>query len=91
MANTWPGTAWFIEGDISDCFGSLDHQVMFDMLAEKIHDNRFLGLLRNMLQAGYLEDGSGTPRSAARRRAGSLPRSCLTFICTGWTATLRQF
>jgi group II intron reverse transcriptase/maturase len=56
VANTWSGTAWFIEGDISDCFGALDHQVMLDTLAEKIHDNRFLRLVRNMLQAGYLED-----------------------------------
>ena len=56
VAHTWAGTAWFIEGDISDCYGSLDHQVMIDTLAEKIHDNRFLRLLRNMLQAGYLED-----------------------------------
>ena len=29
---------------------------MIGILAEKIHDNRFLRLLRNMLQAGYLED-----------------------------------
>lgn len=56
VANTWSGTAWFIEGDISDCFGSLDHEVMLDILADQIHDNRFLRLLRNMLQAGYLED-----------------------------------
>ncbi|MFD9637773.1 reverse transcriptase/maturase family protein, partial [Streptomyces violascens] len=28
VAETWTGTAWFIEGDISDCFGSLDHEVM---------------------------------------------------------------
>ncbi|HEY3751146.1 MAG TPA: reverse transcriptase domain-containing protein [Pseudonocardiaceae bacterium] len=56
VAHTWTGTTWFIEGDIADCFGSLDHQVMLSILAEKIHDNRFLGLLRNMLQAGYLED-----------------------------------
>jgi group II intron reverse transcriptase/maturase len=56
VANSWPGTAWFIEGDISDCFGSLDHQIMADTLAEKIHDNRFLRLVRNMLKAGYLED-----------------------------------
>ena len=26
------------------------------ILAEKIHDNRFLRLIRNMLEAGYLED-----------------------------------
>ena len=56
VANTWTGTSWFIEGDISDCFGSLDHQVMITTLAENIHDNRFLRLVRNMLTAGYLED-----------------------------------
>ena len=28
VATTWTGTTWFIEGDISDCFGSLDHDVM---------------------------------------------------------------
>jgi group II intron reverse transcriptase/maturase len=56
VADTWTGTTWFIEGDISDCFGSLDHQVMLSILAEKICDNRFLRLLRNMLKAGYLED-----------------------------------
>lgn len=56
IANTWTGTAWFIEGDIADCFGSLDHDVMITILSEKIHDNRFLRLVRNMLTAGYLED-----------------------------------
>lgn len=56
VAYTWTGTTWFIEGDISDCFGSLDHDVMITTLSEKIVDNRFLRLLRNMLRAGYLED-----------------------------------
>lgn len=56
IANTWTGTAWFIEGDIADCFGSLDHDLMITILSEKIHDNRFLRLVRNMLTAGYLED-----------------------------------
>jgi group II intron reverse transcriptase/maturase len=56
VANTWTGTTWFIEGDISDCFGSLDHTIMVSILAETIHDNRFLRLLESMLKAGYLED-----------------------------------
>jgi group II intron reverse transcriptase/maturase len=56
VANTWTGTTWFVEGDITNCFGSLDHQVMLSTLAEKIHDNRFLRLIKQMLQAGYLED-----------------------------------
>lgn len=56
VVNTWVGTTWFIEGDVSDCFGSFDHEVMLSTLAERIHDNRFLRLVRGMLTAGYLED-----------------------------------
>src|ERR687888_965065 len=44
IANSWTGTAWFVEGDVADCFGSLDHDVMIMILSEKIHDNRFLRL-----------------------------------------------
>lgn len=56
VATTWTGTTWFIEGDIADCFGTLDHEVMLSILSEHIHDNRFLRLMRHMLTAGYLED-----------------------------------
>jgi len=56
VADTWSGTTWFIEADISDCFGSFDHEIMVRILSEKIHDGRFLRLIRNMLTAGYLED-----------------------------------
>jgi group II intron reverse transcriptase/maturase len=52
----WRGTVWFIEGDIADCFGSLDHSMMRSILAEKIHDGRFLRLVDGLLRAGYLED-----------------------------------
>lgn len=52
----WKGTSWFIEGDIADCFGSLDHDVLIGILSEKITDGRFLALVSGMLSAGYLED-----------------------------------
>jgi group II intron reverse transcriptase/maturase len=56
VAVTWTGTTWFIEGDISHCFDELDHSVALETLGEKIRDNRFLRLIGQMLQAGYLED-----------------------------------
>jgi hypothetical protein len=56
VVDAWKGTHWFVEGDISDCFGSLDHDLMIRILAEKIHDGRFLRLIGHMLKAGYLED-----------------------------------
>jgi group II intron reverse transcriptase/maturase len=56
VAETWTGTSWFIEGDISQCFDRLDSRVMRETLGEKIHDNRLLRLIGQMLAAGYLED-----------------------------------
>ena len=66
----WIGTKWFIEGDIAQCFDSLDHAVLLSILREKIHDNRFLRLIENLLRAGYLEEWkynatlSGSPQGA---------------------------
>jgi group II intron reverse transcriptase/maturase len=68
VRDAWTGTVWFIEGDISDCYGSVDHEILMRILAEKIEDQRFLRLIRGMLRAGYLEDWefrdtlSGTPQ-----------------------------
>jgi retron-type reverse transcriptase len=56
VAVAWTGTTWFIEGDISRCFDQLDYSVMLATLEEKIHDNRLLRLIGQMLRAGYLED-----------------------------------
>jgi len=65
---TWKATKWFIEGDISKCFDTVDHAVLMQILGEKLHDDRLLKLIRTMLEAGYMEDGklgrtySGTPQ-----------------------------
>jgi group II intron reverse transcriptase/maturase len=56
IIHQWRETVWFIEGDVTDCFGSLDHSIMRSILAEKIHDGRFLRLIEGLLQAGFLED-----------------------------------
>src|SRR5260370_695976 len=49
IVQTWKGVHWFIEGDISDCFGSLSHEVLMGILGESAHDNRFLRLLHPTL------------------------------------------
>ncbi len=54
----WKGVTWIIEGDISDCFGSLSHELLISALSEKIHDGRFLALMKKLLDAGYLEEWS---------------------------------
>jgi len=64
----WTGVIWFIEGDISGCFDHINHDVLLDILRVNIHDERFIRLISNMLNAGYMEDWkfhatlSGTPQ-----------------------------
>jgi group II intron reverse transcriptase/maturase len=64
----WRGGKWFIEGDLTQCFDRIDHEVLLAILGEHIHDNRLLGLMSNVLKAGYLEEWtynatlSGTPQ-----------------------------
>jgi len=64
----WNGTVWFIEGDIKGCFDNIDHEILLDVLRQKIHDGRFIQLIANLLKAGYLEKWklnttlSGTPQ-----------------------------
>ena len=52
----WKGTRWFIEGDISQYFDTIDHKILLEILARNIHDGRFIRLVSNMLEAGYLEE-----------------------------------
>jgi group II intron reverse transcriptase/maturase len=65
---TWPGTVWFIEGDISKCFDNLNHEILLEELREHFHDERCIRLIEGLLQAGYMEDWtynetlSGTPQ-----------------------------
>jgi group II intron reverse transcriptase/maturase len=53
---TWGGTTWFIEGDISQCFDKLNHELLLDTLKEHIHDGRIINLIRELLDAGYMEE-----------------------------------
>lgn len=68
IQNTFTGTRWFIEGDIKGFFDNINHDVMIDVLKERIEDERFLRLIRKFLNAGYMERWkfhntySGTPQ-----------------------------
>jgi len=52
----WIGITWFIEGDISQCFDKLSHELLIETLKEHIHDGRFIRLMQELLDAGYMED-----------------------------------
>lgn len=62
------GVKWFIEGDIKGFFDNINHDILVDILKERISDEHFLRLIRKFLKAGYIERWrfqntySGTPQ-----------------------------
>jgi group II intron reverse transcriptase/maturase len=68
VRKSFNGAKWFVEGDIKGFFDNIDHDVMIEILRERIDDERFIRLIRKFLNAGYTEDWvfyktySGTPQ-----------------------------
>jgi len=68
VKTTFRGVKWFIEGDIKGFFDNINHDVLIEILRERINDDRFIRLIRKFLNAGYVEDWvfhktfSGTPQ-----------------------------
>jgi len=61
---------WIVEGDIRDCFGSIDHGILLRMLRQVIHDRPLLHVMNAMLKAGvldglaYHESEGGSPQGS---------------------------
>lgn len=53
---TWKGTKWFIEGDIKGFYDNIDFDILLKIIGRSIKDERFLKLLKEMFQAGYVQD-----------------------------------
>ena len=64
------GATWIIEGDIANCFGNIPHSVILNCLRKRIRDERFIDLVRKMLQAGAMECGHLTPTYSGAPQGG---------------------
>ena len=68
IKKSWTGCKWLIEVDVKGFFDNIDHDVLLGLLKRRIDDEAFIGLIEQMLKAGYMEDWvyertySGTPQ-----------------------------
>jgi retron-type reverse transcriptase len=74
------GAVWIVDADLKDFFGSVDHEKLLTLVAQRVSDGRVLRLLRGLLQAGVLADGQRLPTEQGTPQGGlSLPCSVTSF------------
>jgi hypothetical protein len=62
------GAEWIVDADLKGYFGSVDHEKLMTLVAQRVADGRVLTLIEQMLAAGYQEQGrlfptpQGTPQ-----------------------------
>lgn len=76
----WNGVTWIIEGDISQCFDDIDHEILVSILREKIKDERFLNLIRKFLKAGYMDIDEVRKNSLAGTPQGGIVSPILSNV-----------
>src|SRR6266511_4045636 len=68
LDESYRGRRWVVETDIANCFEAIPHDRLMQAIEERIVDRQILKLLRVLLRAGVMEEGtvrrsiSGTPQ-----------------------------
>jgi group II intron reverse transcriptase/maturase len=55
------GNVWLVDADLRQFFDTIEQEKLIDLIAEEISDGRVLQLVRDMLRAGVMEEGSWRP------------------------------
>ncbi|WP_223874159.1 reverse transcriptase/maturase family protein [Salinispora vitiensis] len=74
VVEVWKGTHWFIEGDIYDCSGSLDHQSWARFWRRRSMTAGSCGRCPTCSRSGTCRTGDGTPRPAGPPQGGVASR-----------------
>src|SRR3954454_2292287 len=64
------GREWIVDADLRDFFGSVDHDKLLTLVAQRIADGRVLRLVRAMLKAGSYGNGRLFPSERGTPQGG---------------------
>jgi len=67
---SWRGRRWVVETDIANCFEAIPHEKLILAVEERVSDQGVLRLLRAMLRAGVMVDGSLTRSESGTPQGG---------------------
>jgi len=70
IRGTWKGAKWLVEVDVVGFFDNIDHTTLLGLLKERVTDPKLLGLIKQMMEAGYVEDWTWKPTFSGTPQGG---------------------
>jgi group II intron reverse transcriptase/maturase len=64
------GREWIVDADLKDFFGSVDHEKLLTLVAQRVADSRVLRLIKAMLKAGSYGQGRLFPTERGTPQGG---------------------
>src|ERR1700757_2808609 len=83
------GREWIVDADLRDFFGSVDHEKLLTLVAQRIADGRVLRLIRAMLKAGSYGKGQVLPSERGTPQGGVVSPTLSNILLTPFDREMR--
>ena len=84
------GAEWIVDADLKDFFGSVDHEKLLTLVAQRVSDGRVLRLIRGMLKAGVLAEGQRLPTEQGTPQGGIVSPLLSNILLTPFDREMRR-
>lgn len=84
------GYEWVVDADLRDFFGSVDHEKLMTLVAQRIADGRVLGLVEGMLKAGCMKEDQCLPSEIGTPQGGVISPLLSNILLTPFDREMRH-
>ena len=84
------GSEWIVDADLRDFFGSVDHEKLLTLVAQRVADGRVLRLIRAMLKAGSYGRGRLFPSERGTPQGGVVSPWLSNILLTPFDREMRR-
>ncbi len=84
------GREWIVDADLKDFFGSVDHEKLLTLVAQRVADGRVLSLIKAMLKAGSYGQGRLFPSERGTPQGGVVSPLLSNILLTPFDREMRR-
>jgi RNA-directed DNA polymerase len=84
------GAEWIVDADLKDYFGSIDHEKLMTLVAQRVADGRVLTLIERMLTAGAIDKGRLVPTTQGTPQGGVVSPLLSNILLTPFDREMRR-